>query len=78
MSVVCHIVPDFHPDRPGHPGSLRPASRAAGLLVYALGFALCCHLFVVLLEELVLRRKFSARYEAYCRAVHRCLPSMAQ
>jgi protein-S-isoprenylcysteine O-methyltransferase Ste14 len=36
--------------------------------------ALCCHLFVVLYEEPILRRRFGAEYEDYCRRVPRWLP----
>jgi protein-S-isoprenylcysteine O-methyltransferase Ste14 len=45
------------------------------LLWYALGFFGLVHLFVVLYEEPTLRRQFGESYEAYCRTVHRWLPS---
>jgi len=44
------------------------------VLAYAIGFALCCHLFVVLFEEPTLRNTFGVQYENYCRDVHRWLP----
>ena len=45
-----------------------------GLLVYALGFWLCAHLFVLLYEEPHLRKVFGAEYEEYCRRVPRWFP----
>ena len=45
-----------------------------GLLVYALVFWLCAHLFVVLYEEPHLRKVFGAEYEEYCNNVPRWLP----
>ena len=47
---------------------------SASLLVYALGFAACCHLFVVAFEEPYLRRTFGPPYETYCRNVRRWWP----
>ncbi len=44
------------------------------LLVYAACLALLFHLFIVLVEEPVLRRQFGESYEHYCRSVHRWLP----
>jgi protein-S-isoprenylcysteine O-methyltransferase Ste14 len=44
------------------------------VLAYAIGFALCCHLFVVLFEEPTLRNTFGVEYENYRRDVHRWLP----
>jgi protein-S-isoprenylcysteine O-methyltransferase Ste14 len=46
------------------------------LLVYAGLFFLATHLFVLSYEEPTLRRTFGADYEAYCRQVHRWLPSL--
>jgi len=42
--------------------------------VYAASLALGFHLFVVLYEEPTLRRRFGAKYDAYCRRVPRWLP----
>jgi protein-S-isoprenylcysteine O-methyltransferase Ste14 len=47
---------------------------SVALLVYALIFAVCSHLFVVAFEEPVLRRKFEHAYEDYCRKVGRWWP----
>ena len=47
---------------------------SASLLVYALAFAACSHLFVVSLEEPVLKRTFGPAYEDYCRNVRRWWP----
>jgi protein-S-isoprenylcysteine O-methyltransferase Ste14 len=44
------------------------------LLGYALLAWLCCHLFVVLYEEPVLRRKFGRSYKEYCKSVPRWIP----
>jgi len=44
---------------------------------YGLGVAVVFHLFVVLVEEPLLRHRFGASYEAYCRAVSRWLPGRA-
>jgi protein-S-isoprenylcysteine O-methyltransferase Ste14 len=44
------------------------------LLVYAAAIACFFHLFVVAVEEPVLRRKFAGAFEAYCRSVHRWRP----
>jgi protein-S-isoprenylcysteine O-methyltransferase Ste14 len=44
---------------------------------YGLGIAIVAHLFVVLVEEPLLRRRFGAAYEAYCQAVRRWLPGRA-
>src|SRR4029077_15107056 len=48
---------------------------STSVLVYAVVFALVCHLFVVVYEEPTLRAKFGASYEAYCRQVPRWLPA---
>jgi protein-S-isoprenylcysteine O-methyltransferase Ste14 len=44
------------------------------VLEYGIGVALLFHLFVVLVEEPLLRRRFGASYDAYCRAVRRWIP----
>jgi protein-S-isoprenylcysteine O-methyltransferase Ste14 len=44
---------------------------------YGLGVAVVAHLFVVLVEEPLLRHRFGTSYEAYCRAVSRWLPGTA-
>jgi protein-S-isoprenylcysteine O-methyltransferase Ste14 len=49
---------------------------SASLLVYALAFAGCSHLFVVVFEEPVLKRTFGHAYEEYCRNVGRWWPRM--
>jgi protein-S-isoprenylcysteine O-methyltransferase Ste14 len=46
------------------------------LLRYAVLVWLCFHLFVVLYEEPVLRRKFGASYEDYCERVWRWTPRL--
>jgi protein-S-isoprenylcysteine O-methyltransferase Ste14 len=51
--------------------------RSAHVLEYGLGVILVAHCFVVLVEEPLLRRRFGASYEAYCRAVRRWLPGGA-
>lgn len=49
-------------------------SRSGRVVGYGLGVAVVFHLVVVLMEEPLLRRRFGASYEAYCRAVNRWLP----
>jgi len=44
------------------------------VLVYAAVVATCFHWFVVLYEEPLLRRRFGADYDDYCRRVHRWRP----
>jgi len=44
------------------------------LLGYALAFMATMHLFAVLYEEPVLRDRFGAEYQEYCRRVARWLP----
>lgn len=44
------------------------------VLEYGVVVALFFHLFVWLVEEPLLRRRFGAAYEAYCRSVRRWLP----
>jgi protein-S-isoprenylcysteine O-methyltransferase Ste14 len=48
------------------------ASRA--LVVYAVGMAVSCHLFVVWYEEPTLRRRFGEGYAAYTTSVPRWVP----
>lgn len=48
--------------------------RSPPLLAYAGAFALCTHLYVVLVEEKALRRRFGAAYTDYCRLTGRWLP----
>lgn len=48
--------------------------RSWPLLVYAAGFWLLAHAYVVGVEEKALRRRFGAEYEDYCRRVGRWLP----
>jgi protein-S-isoprenylcysteine O-methyltransferase Ste14 len=43
-------------------------------LVYAIGVAICFHLFVVLYEEPHLAQVFEAEYSNYCASVGRWLP----
>lgn len=52
-------------------------SGSAHVVEYSLGMAVVIHLFVVLVEEPMLRRRFGASYEAYCRAVRRWWPGRA-
>jgi protein-S-isoprenylcysteine O-methyltransferase Ste14 len=49
---------------------------SAAVLLYAAALALGFHLFVVLVEEPGLRRRFGPAYEAYCREVPRWLPRL--
>lgn len=44
------------------------------LLEYGAALAVLFHLFVVLVEEPLLRRRFGAAYEEYCRSVPRWIP----
>jgi protein-S-isoprenylcysteine O-methyltransferase Ste14 len=48
--------------------------QAPVLLVYAIGVAICFHLFVVLYEEPHLAQVFEAEYSNYCASVGRWLP----
>jgi protein-S-isoprenylcysteine O-methyltransferase Ste14 len=52
-------------------------SRSARVLEYGVGVAVVFHLFVVFVEEPLLRRRFGPSYEAYCRAVRRWVPGRA-
>jgi protein-S-isoprenylcysteine O-methyltransferase Ste14 len=51
--------------------------RSTPLLEYALGVAICFHLFVLIQEEPTLRRKMGAAYETYCNKVPRWIPRFA-
>jgi protein-S-isoprenylcysteine O-methyltransferase Ste14 len=48
------------------------------VLEFALFAFIAMHLFVVLYEESVLRRKFGASYEDYCRTVPRWIPRVGR
>jgi protein-S-isoprenylcysteine O-methyltransferase Ste14 len=48
--------------------------RSFRLAVYAVGVAVCFHLFVVLSEEPKLKRLFGGAYDEYCSAVGRWIP----
>jgi protein-S-isoprenylcysteine O-methyltransferase Ste14 len=50
--------------------------RSSVLLGYAGAFFLACHLFVTMVEEPTLRRKFGAAHERYCASVPRWLPRL--
>jgi protein-S-isoprenylcysteine O-methyltransferase Ste14 len=50
--------------------------RSRALLVYALGFWLLTHAYVVGVEEPALTRRFGAAYADYCRRVGRWLPRL--
>jgi protein-S-isoprenylcysteine O-methyltransferase Ste14 len=50
--------------------------RSIAVLLFSLTWLLFCHLYVVLIEEGSLRRKFGAPYEKYCEAVPRWFPSV--
>ena len=52
--------------------------RSPPLLAYAGVFALCIHLYVVLVEEKGLRRRFGPLYTEYCRRTGRWLPRIHQ
>ena len=47
---------------------------AASVLLLSAGFLLTMHLFVLLLEEAGLERRFGSSYIAYKQAVNRWLP----
>jgi len=47
---------------------------SVALLSYAAAVAVAFHLFVVLIEEPMLRRRFGPAYDAYCGAVRRWIP----
>jgi protein-S-isoprenylcysteine O-methyltransferase Ste14 len=46
------------------------------LAEWAVGLFVCAHLFVLLVEEPTLRKKFGAEYEEYCRRVPRWIPGI--
>ena len=48
--------------------------RSGHIAVYLVGFACAVHVFVLLVEEEALRRRFGAMYEDYRREVPRWLP----
>jgi protein-S-isoprenylcysteine O-methyltransferase Ste14 len=48
--------------------------RSNALLIYAAGFWVTAHVFVLLYEEPALRRNFGESYGRYCRTVKRWLP----
>ena len=48
--------------------------RSLAIVVFSALWLLLAHLFVIGYEERVLRRKFGAAYEGYCRAVPRWVP----
>jgi protein-S-isoprenylcysteine O-methyltransferase Ste14 len=50
------------------------AFRASWLLQYGIVMATAFHLFVLLVEEPLLRRQFGATYESYLRTVPRWIP----
>jgi protein-S-isoprenylcysteine O-methyltransferase Ste14 len=50
-------------------------SRGGSVMVYGASVALAFHLFVVLVEEPILRGTFGASYADYCRTVHRWRPT---
>lgn len=52
--------------------------ESAALAVFTAGFLLAAHLFILLYEEPVLRRKFGAEYEAYCGRVRRWRPGVGR
>lgn len=49
--------------------------RSIPLAVYACGFLLVSHLFVMWFEEPALRRTFDDEYDAYCARTGRWWPS---
>jgi protein-S-isoprenylcysteine O-methyltransferase Ste14 len=50
--------------------------RSWPLLLYAVAVGLLFHLFVRLVEEPILRKKFGESYLSYCRRVRRWLPNL--
>lgn len=48
--------------------------RSWSIFIYAVGFLLAMHLFVIGYEEPTLRRTFGAQYESYCGKVRRWWP----
>jgi len=51
--------------------------RSGAVLAYGVAVGLLFHLFVVLVEEPLLRRRFGAAYQSYCRTVPRWVPRRA-
>jgi len=49
-------------------------TRSRNVAIYGASVAMAFHLFVVFVEEPMLRRRFGDSYAAYCRSVHRWLP----
>jgi protein-S-isoprenylcysteine O-methyltransferase Ste14 len=49
-----------------------------GILVYGMAVGLLFHLFVVLVEEPSLRKKFGESYVRYCKEVNRWAPTFRQ
>ena len=49
-------------------------SGSRAMMGYGVVVALAFHLFVVLVEEPMLRRRFGEAYDAYCRTVSRWMP----
>jgi len=52
--------------------------RSVVLVEYAVGVAICFHLFVLIQEEPTLRRKMGDSYARYCEEVPRWFPRIAQ
>ncbi len=52
------------------------AFQSLTLLAVSAGLALIFHMFVVLYEELHLRKIFGESYQEYCRSVNRWMPRM--
>lgn len=48
--------------------------RSPAVLLFSSAWLLFCHLYVVLIEERSLKKKFGAPYEEYCKAVARWIP----
>ena len=49
--------------------------QSPAVLLFSAAWLLFCHLYVVLIEEGSLKKKFGEAYEEYCRAVPRWIPS---
>ena len=48
--------------------------HSLALAEWAVGLLVCANVFVLLVEEPALRRKFGAEYEEYCKRVPRWIP----
>ena len=48
------------------------------VLFYGVAVGLCFHLFVMLIEEPLLREKFGEQYQDYCRKVGRWVPRVSR